>query len=161
MLHSSDTLHLKMSTHFSRIDFLISPEHSMNYVTYSFQQWRKWNTEIADREEIHRLYTFFATMSLGKSLAQFKAISSLLHGTELTYKLLLTLQELRAVKDLSSVLHYGKSVLLYPKALKLNIQCGYPVYLGTKSAKGTDWDPGAGSEGEVQYPCFFVTLPLL
>lgn len=40
----------------------------------------------------------FATMSLGKSLAQFKTISNLLHGTELTYKLLLTLQELRAVE---------------------------------------------------------------
>lgn len=41
---------------------------------------------------------FFAMMSLGKSLAQFKAVSSLLHGTELTYKLLLPLQELRGVE---------------------------------------------------------------
>jgi len=50
------------------------------------------------REEVHPLYSFFAMISLGKSLAQFKAVSSLLHGTQLTYKLLLSLQELREVE---------------------------------------------------------------
>lgn len=161
MLHSSSTLHLKMSTHFACVNLFPqnTPWIRLHVPFFLTMEKMKHRNDWQGRST-SPLY-FFATMSLGKSLAQFKVVSSLLLGTELTYKLLLPLQELRGTERYIFCPTLWKKCSTPPKGPETEYPMWLSSFLEIKSAKETDWGPGAGSESEVQCPCFFVTLPFL